>query len=75
MAKAKQVVPEFTEALKNGLYKKRSISLDKDGKLRHVGFLGAAAPAVKGLADIQFNADETDSIEFEILDYIRKRRT
>ena len=66
MAKAKQVVPEFTEALKNGLYKKRSISLDKDGKLRHVGFLGAAAPAVKGLADIQFNAEETDSIEFEI---------
>ena len=67
MAKAKQVVPEFTEALKNGLYKKRSISLDKEGKLRHVGFLGAAAPAVKGLADIQFNAEETDSIEFEIL--------
>ena len=66
MAKAKQVVPEFTEALKNGLYKKRSISLDKEGNLRHVGFLGAAAPAVKGLADIQFNAEETDSIEFEI---------
>ena len=74
MAKAKQVVPQFTEALKNGLYKKRSISLDKEGKLRHVGFLGAAAPAVKGLADIQFNAEETDSIEFEIDSELKKQK-
>ena len=43
--------------LNKGFIKKRSISLDKDGKLRHVGFLGGAAPAVKGLADIQFSSE------------------
>lgn len=60
IAKAKDIVPEFLNAVKQGLYKKRSISLDKDGKLRHVGFLGGALPAVKGLADIQFS--ESDSV-------------
>lgn len=55
IAKAKDIVPEFKSALEQKLYKKRSISLDEDGKLRHIGFLGAAPPAVKGLADIQFS--------------------
>ena len=64
LAKPKEVIKEFSEAVKQGLYKKRSISLDKDGKLRHVGFLGGAAPAVKGLADIQFN--EPSAVTFEI---------
>ncbi|NUQ82944.1 MAG: hypothetical protein HUU10_15175 [Bacteroidetes bacterium] len=54
LAKAKQVVPEFAEAVKSGLFKKRSISLYPDMTLRHVGFLGAVPPAVKGLADLQF---------------------
>jgi hypothetical protein len=66
IAKAKDVIPEFTEAVKKGLYKKRSISLDKDGKLRHVGFLGAAAPAVKGLADIQFSSVPDATYEYDI---------
>lgn len=61
LAKAKDVVPEFLNAIKQGLYKKRSISLDKDGKLRHVGFLGGALPAVKGLADIQFSENDSAS--------------
>ncbi len=61
LAKAKDVVPEFLNAVKQGLYKKRSISLDKDGKLRHVGFLGGALPAVKGLADIQFSENDSAS--------------
>lgn len=65
IAKAKDVVPEFLDAVKKGLFKKRSISLDKDGKLRHVGFLGAAIPAVQGLADIQFSEDDVnESFEF-----------
>ncbi len=65
IAKAKDVVPAFLDAVKKGLFKKRSISLDKDGKLRHVGFLGAALPAVQGLADIQFSEDDIDeSFEF-----------
>ena len=61
IAKAKQVVPEFLEAVKNGLFKKRSVSLTQDGKLRHVGFLGAELPAVKGLADLSFSETETDT--------------
>jgi hypothetical protein len=61
LAKAKDLVPEFLNAVKQGLYKKRSISLDKDGKLRHVGFLGGALPAVKGLADIQFTENDSAS--------------
>ena len=65
IAKAKDLIPEFKEALSNKLYKKRSISLDSEGKLRHIGFLGGALPAVKGLADIQFSNDEnTNTIEF-----------
>ncbi len=66
IAKAKDIIPEFKEAVQKGLYKKRSISLDKDGKLRHVGFLGAAAPAVKGLADIQFSSPSEVEYEYDI---------
>lgn len=58
LAKAAQIVPEFAEAIKAGLYKKRSISLYPDLLLRHVGFLGAVPPAVKGLKDIAFSAME-----------------
>ncbi|MEO8233689.1 MAG: hypothetical protein ABI638_15525, partial [Ignavibacteriota bacterium] len=58
--------PEFVSALKEGSYKKRSISLTPEGKLRHVGFLGAAAPAVKGLADIQFSHPSSTVIEFDL---------
>jgi hypothetical protein len=63
-AKLKDLVPEFVEAVKKGLYKKRSISLYPDMTLRHVGFLGAMPPAVKGLADVAFNESETVTIEF-----------
>ena len=58
--------PDFLNAVQEGRYKKRSISLTPDGKLRHVGFLGGAAPAVKGLADIQFSQPSSTLIEFEI---------
>ena len=64
IAKTKDLIPEFKEALSNKLYKKRSISLDSEGKLRHIGFLGGALPAVKGLADIQFSDETTNTIEF-----------
>jgi hypothetical protein len=57
LAKASQIVPEFVEALKSGLFKKRSISLYPDMLLRHVGFLGAMPPAVKGLADLEFSTE------------------
>ena len=64
MAKFKDVVPEFTEAVKKGLYKKRSAAFYPDGRLRHVGFLGATPPAVKGLADVAFAEGEAASFEF-----------
>jgi len=59
--------PEFINAVKEGRYKKRSISLTPEGKLRHVGFLGAANPAVKGLSDIQFSSPSSIAFEFEDL--------
>lgn len=63
-AKAKQLVPEFLEAVEKGLYKKRSVSLYPDGTLRHVGFLGAVPPAVKGLAELKFKEGEALELEF-----------
>jgi hypothetical protein len=64
LAKAKQVVPEFSAAVEQGLFKKRSASFYPDGRLRHVGFLGAVPPAVKGLADIGFK-EQGVVFEFE----------
>ena len=54
LAQFKQVVPEFAAMVKNGLFKKRSMALYPDLTLRHVGFLGATPPAVKGLPDAAF---------------------
>lgn len=42
----------FAEAVNAGRYERRSISLFDDGLLEHVGFLGAAPPAVRGLAGV-----------------------
>lgn len=64
LALPRNVVPEFAEAVKQGLYKKRSVSLYPDGTLRHVGFLGGAIPAVKGLQDIAFEENPAVS-EYE----------
>jgi len=67
-AKFRQLVPEFVDAVKQGMYKKRSISLYPDLTLRHIGFLGAVPPAVKGLADIKFKEQiESIIIEFNEL--------
>jgi hypothetical protein len=65
-APAEKLHPDFLNAVQEGRYKKRSISLTPEGKLRHIGFLGGAAPAVKGLADIQFSQPSSTVIEFEI---------
>lgn len=62
----KQLANEFVELVKKGAFKKRSISLYPDGTLRHVGFLGAAAPAVKGLPDVEFSEDDkVQTLEIE----------
>ena len=60
----KDVQPEFEDAVRRGLFKKRSISLYPDGTLRHVGWLGAVPPAVKGLKDVQFAEGEAVTYEF-----------
>lgn len=62
LAKFKQVVPEFAEAVNAGRYKKVSVRLARDEKkgwiLKYVGFLGAAIPQVQGLAPITFSGDD-----------------
>lgn len=65
LAKAKDVVSDFEDMVKAGMFKKRSISVYPDGSLRHVGFLGAAPPAVKGLKDLEFK-DEEEITEVEL---------
>ncbi len=56
-------VPEFAEEVNNELYKKVSIALYEDLMLRHIGFLGAVPPAVKGLEPVKFNRSE-DFLEY-----------
>ncbi len=63
-AKIKPTVQEFVDWVKAGLYKKVSISLYPDLRLRHVGFLGAMPPAVKGLTPVQFSDREYAEYEF-----------
>jgi hypothetical protein len=64
-----QVNPQFEEVVRIGAYKKRSDAFyltpeDAPGglvpALRHVGFLGAQPPAIKGLADIHFAEGDKD---------------
>lgn len=64
LARFRQVQPEFEDLVRRGLFKKRSAAFYNDGTLRHVGFLGAMPPAVKGLADVAFAEGETASFEF-----------
>lgn len=67
-AKAKSIVPEFEQAIKDGLFKKRSIAINPDNTLRHVGFLGAVPPAVKGMQDLAFEAS-AEMQTFEISEF------
>lgn len=66
MAKFKQVEPAFADMVRRGLFKKRSAAFYPDGTLRHVGFLGAMPPAVKGLPDVAFA--EGNAVTFEFAD-------
>ncbi len=50
----KGVVDEFKEWNRKGMFKKKSIALYPNGMLRHVGYLGAMPPAIKGLPDFAF---------------------
>lgn len=69
-----QVDDDFAELVKKGRYKKVSASFyppnhpsnpqPENWYLRHVGFLGAHPPAVKGLAAINFADDEDGVVSF-----------
>ena len=64
----KDVQDEFKTAFKKGLFKNRSISFDKDLNIRHLAFLGAQAPAIKGLEEFcftDFKSDEIKTYEFK----------
>jgi cation transport regulator ChaB len=54
LAKPVQLVEEFVDWVKRGLYKKISVAIYPDLMLKHVGFLGGVAPAVKGLKPVAF---------------------
>jgi hypothetical protein len=59
--KLSQAAPDFEQWVRDGRYKKRSISLYPDLTPRHVGWLGAQPPAVPGLADA-FTSPPGDSL-------------
>ena len=72
-AEPQQVDAEFAEMVNKGRFKKISASIYLPGSagnpapgkhyLRHIGFLGAKAPAVKGLKSASF-ADSDGAVEF-----------
>lgn len=74
IAEPHQVAPEFAELVASGAYKKISASFyhpDSPSNpvpgvyyLRHVGFLGAQPPAVKGLRPIELAEGEEGVVEF-----------
>lgn len=63
----------FAEEVRQGRYKKISIALTPELMLRHVGFLGAAAPAVEGLEPAEFSGDDSlahfEYSDFTVSDY------
>lgn len=60
-----QVDNEFENMVKQGRFKNTSISLDGEYNLRHIGFLGATAPAIKGLKQVEFSSEtESTTIEY-----------
>jgi len=57
-----ELTDEFADLVEQGHFKKRSISINEDLTVNHIGFLGAKKPAVKGLRDIQFSEDQTSRV-------------
>jgi hypothetical protein len=77
IAEPEKLVTQFAEMVQQGIFKKVSASLftpnhpsnPKPGEyyLKHVGFLGAAAPGIPGLDPVSFAADEEAiCVEFSI---------
>lgn len=65
----KDFIPEFVDAVNKGLYRFRSVSLyPSTDLLRHVGWLGAAQPAVPGLGAANLS-EADDSITIDFMDW------
>lgn len=74
-AETDQVEPQFAELVEAGRFKKVSASFYRPDSpanpkpgvyyLRHVGFLGAQPPAIKGLKQIEFADGDRDVVELE----------
>jgi HPt (histidine-containing phosphotransfer) domain-containing protein len=70
LARERQVDPKFEEARRAGKFKKRSAAFycDENGQvtgLRHLAWLGAGIPEVKGLQDVAFNDHAQKFIEVD----------
>ena len=73
-----ELEPQFSEAVEGGRYKRISMSFYKPGATsnpagdalypKHVGFLGAVAPAVPGLKPVELTGDDEDAIAVEFSD-------
>lgn len=74
-AEPDQIDPQFAELVQAGRYKKVSAAFYRPDSpnnpvpgvyyLRHVGFLGAQPPAVKGLRQVEFADAQSDIVELE----------
>ncbi|MDO5614443.1 MAG: hypothetical protein Q4G14_14525 [Paracoccus sp. (in: a-proteobacteria)] len=68
------IAPEFADAVKAGRYRKVSLAFfSPDAPAnpvpgswypKHIGFLGGAAPAVSGLKNVEFSADQGGVVTF-----------
>jgi hypothetical protein len=60
--KFRDLVPEFVDAVRRRMFPNRSVAINPDYSLNHIGFLGATAPAVKGLAPITLSQDDNTAV-------------
>jgi hypothetical protein len=72
-AKFEKINAAFAAGVEAGAYLNRSVSVFKDKahgwRVRHVGWLGAAAPAIDGLQPVEFAAPDADCSEFSAPGY------
>ena len=70
--KFEDINPAFEASVNSGAYRNRSVSVvkDKDAgwRLQHVGWLGAAPPAIAGLTPLDYSA-QVDAHEFDAEDW------
>lgn len=65
VASFRDVAPEFAEMVLAKRFPNRSLKVvrsDRGWQIAHVGWLGAAAPAVKGLKPVNFSSVEADDV-------------